>query len=198
LAIGSGAPKIICVARFFRKTFMTMRTVAAAMDRFSALLKRRPGFGLQDDAPATARWQTGLRTVSSHENGLRLLTDMPVELGGTGTQVTPGWLLRASLASCAATRIAMAAAAEDVELAVLEVSASSRSDVRGLFGMADHDGRTVDAGPKDVVLTVRIAAHGLAHDRLRAIVEAGHRCSPVSQALSHAVPILLNIDLDAG
>jgi uncharacterized OsmC-like protein len=177
---------------------MTMRTVAAAMDRFSALLKRRPGFGLQDDGPATARWETGLRIVSSHKNGLRLPTDMPVELGGSGTEVTPGWLLRASLASCAATRIAMAAAAEDVELAVLEVSASSRSDVRGLFGMADHDGRPVDAGPKDVVLTVRIAAHGVAQDRLRAIVEAGHRCSPVSQALNQAVPILLNIDIDAG
>jgi uncharacterized OsmC-like protein len=60
---------------------------------------------------------------------------MPSEVGGSGDQVTPGWLFRAGLASCAATRIAMAAAAEGIELATLEVRASSRSDTRGLLGM---------------------------------------------------------------
>jgi len=161
---------------------MTMRTVAAAMDRFSALLKRRPGFGLQDDAPATARWETGLQIVSSHENGLRLLTDMPVELGGTGTQVTPGWLLRASLASCAATRIAMAAAAEDVALAVLEVSASSRSDVRGLFGMTDLMGallmrarRTLCSPCASLRMALRTIGCGPSSKRATAVLRSARR-----------------------
>ena len=52
----------------------------------------------------------------------------------------------------------MAAAAEGIELAALEVRASSRSDARGLLGMAEADGAPVSAGPRDVQLHVRIAA----------------------------------------
>jgi uncharacterized OsmC-like protein len=175
---------------------MSLRVISAAMDRIMTILQRRPEFGLQDDSPATARWERGLRVVSRHDNGTQLPTDMPSELGGSGTEVTPGWLMRAGLASCAATRIVMAAAAERIELAMLEVSTRSRSDARGLFGMTDADGVAVDAGPRDVQLTVRIAAPGIAPDRLRALVEASHRCSPVSSALCHAIPISLQIDVD--
>jgi uncharacterized OsmC-like protein len=177
---------------------MTMRAISAAMDRLSAILRRRPGFGLQADTPATACWERDLRVVSHHENGLKFVTDMPAELVGSGTQVTPGWLLRASLASCAVTRIAMAAAAEHIELAMLEVSVTSRSDARGLLGMADRAGAWVDAGPRDVELTVRIAARGVGSDRLRSMVQASHRCSPVSSALWRAIPISLHIDIASG
>lgn len=177
---------------------MTLRAISAAMDRLTTILQRRPDFGLHDDAQATARWEGGLRIVSRHENGTQLLTDMPAEFGGGGTQVTPGWLMRAGLASCTATRIAMAAAAEQIELAMLEVSANSHSDTRGLFGMANADGVTVAAGPRDMALSVRISATGVAPDRLRTLVEESYRCSPVSDALCRAVPVSLRIDIDGG
>lgn len=177
---------------------MTSQKISTAMDRLTAILQRRPEFGLQDDTPATARWESGLRVVSSHENGTQLVTDMPAELGGGGSQVTPGWLMRAGLASCAATRIAMGAAAERIALSSLEVSAHSRSDARGLFGMADADGAPVDAGPLAVDLLVRICAPGVAPERLRALVEKSHDCSPVGNALRRAVPIYLRIDIEAG
>jgi hypothetical protein len=119
------------------KAAMATKDIAAAVQRVESVLKRRPAAGIHDDAPATARWQTGMRVVASHANGTQMLTDMPTELGGSGDQVTPGWLFRAGLASCCATRIAMGAAAAGIELAMLEVLASSRSDTRGLFGMAD-------------------------------------------------------------
>lgn len=176
---------------------MSLRAISAAMDRLTTILRRRPEFGLHDDVPATARWHSGLRVVASHENGTQFVTDMPAELGGGGTQVTPGWLMRAGLASCAATRIAMAAAAEHLELAMLEVTTSSRSDARGLFGITDAEGTTVGAGPLDVELIVRISAPGIAPDRLRTLVEEGHRYSPVSHALCHAVPVTLRIDIHA-
>jgi uncharacterized OsmC-like protein len=177
---------------------MNIRVISETMDRLVSVLKRRPEFGLQDDTPAIARWESGLRVVSSHENGTQLATDMPTELGGLGNEVTPGWLMRAGLASCAATRIAMAAAAEQIELTALEVSTRSRSDARGLFGMADSNGASVNAGPRDVELNVRIAAPGIANERLRALVEASHRCSPVSDALCQLVPVSLRIDIDGG
>jgi len=177
---------------------VNLSVISGAMDRLATILRRRPEFGLQDDTAATARWEGGLRVVSRHENGTELVTDMPAELGGGGSQVTPGWLMRAGLASCAATRIAMAAAAEQIELAILEVSTTSRSDARGLFGMTDADGVPIDAGPRDVELNVRISAPGIAPDRLRALVEESHRCSPVSSALIHPVPVSLRIAIDAG
>jgi uncharacterized OsmC-like protein len=183
-------------AQTCQKMAMTLRAISGAMDRLTTILRRRPEFGLHDDTPAIARWEGGLRVVSSHENGTQLVTDMPAELGGGGAQVTPGWLMRAGLASCAATRIAMAAAAGQIELEILEVSANSRSDARGLLGMADTDGAPVDAGPRDVELNVRISAPGIAPDRLRALVEESHRCSPVSNALCHAVPISLRLTID--
>jgi uncharacterized OsmC-like protein len=177
---------------------MGMQEIAAGMQRVEAVLRRRPEAGVDEDAPASARWQHGTRVVAAHDNGTQVVTDMPVEIGGSGGHVTPGWLLRAALASCAVTRIAMAAAAERIDLTALEVRASSRSDARGLLGMADADGAAVPAGPLDVQLQVRIAAPGVAPERLRALVEHGHRCSPVSDALARALPVSLRIDIDAG
>lgn len=175
---------------------MTTQQIAAAMQRVEAFLRRRPEAGLHEDASATARWQSGTRVVSSHVNGTLLSTDMPSELGGSGDKVTPGWLFRAGIASCSATRIAMSAAAEGIELASLEVSASSRSDARGLFGMTDAAGEPVCAGPRDVQLVVRIGAHGVSPERLRSLVENSHRCSPVTSAVENAVPMALHIEVD--
>jgi uncharacterized OsmC-like protein len=177
---------------------MASQEIAAAMQRVASVLKRRPEVGLHHDAPVTARLESGTRVVSSHANGTRLLTDMPTELGGSGDQVTPGWLLRAGLASCLATRIAMGAAAAGFELAMLEVLASSRSDARGIFGMPEASGEPVCAAPRDVQVLVRIAAPGISPEQLRILVEESNRCSPVSAALQEAVPLTLSIEVDGG
>jgi uncharacterized OsmC-like protein len=177
---------------------MASQEIAAAMQRVESVLKRRPEVGLHDDAPAIARWESGTRVVSSHTNGTHLLTDMPAELGGSGDQVTPGWLVRAGLASCLATRIAMGAAAAGFELATLEVSAGSRSDARGLLGMPEASGARVGAGPRDVQVLVRIAAPGVSPERLRSLIEESNRCSPVSAALRDVVPITMRLEVDGG
>jgi uncharacterized OsmC-like protein len=175
---------------------MVMEDIAAAMRRVKTVLQRRPEVGVHDDAPATARWERGMRVVASHANGTQLHTDMPGELGGTGDKITPGWLFRAGLASCAATRIAMGAAAEGIELTALEVKASSRSDTRGILGMTDESGNAVFAGPSDVQLHVRIAASGVSPQRLREIVEESHRCSPVPNAVENAMPVALHVEVE--
>jgi len=169
--------------------------IAAALQRVRAVLTRRPEAGLHEDAPATARWTGGTRVIASHANGTEIASDMPTELGGSGDRITPGWLFRAGLASCATTSIVLAAAAEGITLAALELQASSRSDTRGLLGMADGEGVNVNAGPGDVRLQVRIAADGVAPERLRALVEQGIRCSPVANALQQATALALQIDV---
>jgi len=145
-----------------------------------------------------ARWQGGTRIVASHANGTQMQTDMPGELGGSGDQVTPGWLFRAGVASCATTAIALKAAAQGIELGALEVRVTSRSDTRGLLGMADERGQPVGAGPGDITMSLRIAAPGVAAERLRALVEDGCRCSPIPNAVERATQIALRIDVDAG
>jgi uncharacterized OsmC-like protein len=173
----------------------SIHEIAAAMQRVESVLRRRPQSAVHDDAPATAKWEGGLRIVSSHKNGHSVPTDMSREFGGTGDQVSPGWLFRAGLASCAATCIAMAAAAEGIELTTLEVKATSRSDTRGLFGIEDVSGETVSPGPSDVQLHVRIAARDVPDDTLRQLVEKSQRCSPIPTAVKQALPVELLVNV---
>jgi len=174
---------------------MAFQDVAAAIHRAQSVLGRRPEAGAHEDSTAVAQWSRDTRVVTSHANGTQLQTDMPTELGGTGDLVTPGWLMRAGLASCTATSIAMAAATESIELTTLEVVAASRSDARGLLGMSDTDGTPVRAGPRGIQLTVRISASGIAADRLRSLIEESDRRSPVACAMREALPIDLRIEV---
>jgi organic hydroperoxide reductase OsmC/OhrA len=91
----------------------------------------------------------------------------------------------------------MQAAAAEIELTMLEVVASSRSDARGLFGMAEVSGEPVGAGPRDVQLFVKISAPGVAAERLQSLVEDCNSCSPVSAAVRDAVPVTLRIEVHA-
>ena len=175
---------------------MAALDIAAAMQRVSAVLERRPEAGLHDDAPATAHWKGDTRFVASHPNGGQVSTDMPLEFGGAGVQVTPGWLFRAGLASCAATCIAMTAANEGIVLRVLVVRATSRSDARGMLGLRDTDGAAVSAAPQDVQLHVRIAADGVSPERLQALVERSHRQSPVPCAVRTELPLAVQVRVD--
>jgi uncharacterized OsmC-like protein len=171
----------------------TPKQIASAMKRVESVLERRPRNGLAADAPASACWEGGLRVVTRHDGGARISTDMPEELAGSGDQFTPGWLLRAGLASCLATRIAMAAAAEGLDLDAIEVVASSHSDARGLLGVAAA-GEPANPGPLDVKLHVRISAPGISAQRLHTLVEYAQAHSPVSAALIRPVPISLSVE----
>ena len=174
---------------------MTLEQIAASMTRVAAALTRKPQAGLHDDAPATVRWAGGLRTVARSETGTELATDMPAAIGGDDTAPTPGWLLRTALASCAVTRIAMAAAARGITLATLEAHVTSRSDLRGLVGVAAPDGSAVPAGPLAMDLHVRIGAPGVDADTLRALVAATPGCSPVTCAVEQPLAVGLHIEV---
>lgn len=173
---------------------MAVEELASALERVVTVLHRRPDLGLHDDAPATVTWNGGLRLTAQHANGKHMLTDMPQELGGTGDQVSPGWLLRAGLASCTATCIAMLAAREGIELTQLELRASSRSDTRGILGIKDAHGEAISAGPRDMELQVRIGAMNAPSEQLRDLVQRAFACSPVPCAIAQPIEIALNIE----
>ena len=174
---------------------MTVETIAAAMDRVTAALTRKPHAGLKDDLPATVRWAGGLRTVARTEAGAEVATDMPAAIGGDDTGPTPGWLLRAGVAACAVTRIAMEAAARGISLATLEAHVTSRSDLRGLLRVPAPDGSAVPAGPLAMDLHVRIGAPGVDADTLRALVAATPGCSPLTCAVEQPLAVGLHVEV---
>jgi uncharacterized OsmC-like protein len=180
----------------FLEATMTVENLSKAMERVRAVLARRPRAGIQADQPAIASWDGGTRVVTRDANGTQITTDMPVELGGAENQISPGWLLRAGLASCLATRIAMEAAATGISLTRLEVLAMSTSDARGLLGMTGDNGEQITPAPTEVQLEVRLGAHNVARELLQAMVEVSFRCSPVSAAVERAVPLALRINID--
>lgn len=166
---------------------MGLRAVADALARLEKILRRRPEAGLSDDATAFASWSgqgNALRVVCRHPNGREVHTDLPAELGGSGDQVSPGWLYRAGLASCATTSIVLLAAAEGIALTRLEVDAASRSDARGLVGLADELDGIVSPAPMAQRLVVRIAADGATQAQLDALVQRALQRSPIPRAVS--------------
>jgi uncharacterized OsmC-like protein len=176
---------------------MSTEDISQAIQRVRGLLARRPKAGMHIDEPAVARWEKDVRIVTQHENGTQVVSDLPAELGGSGTQVTPGWFLRAGLASCLATRIAMEAATAGIAITRLEVVAVSNSDARGLLGVPDETGAKVPPAPRGVRLEVSLSAPGIARERLQALVEESVRCSPVSAALANVVPVELRLESDS-
>src|SRR5262249_57579333 len=63
--------------------------------------------------------------------------NMPPPMGGQASAETPGWYMRAGLASCIATMIATRAAQLGIILDLLEVTILSEVDWRGPLGLDD-------------------------------------------------------------
>ncbi len=158
--------------------------IAAAMAGAREYLAANPTKATSTDSAARARLVERLRVQVDGPNGWHLETDMATSVGGSGSAPSPGWLLRAALASCDAVLIAMQCAEEGVALTTLEAEATSESDDRGLLG---HD--EAPAGPLRYALTVRIEAEAQSRAALEALVERALRRSPVSDAIRRAVPI---------
>ena len=100
------------------------------------------------------------------------------------------------MASCAATSIVFAAAADGVVLTALEVEVGSRTDARGLLGMLDEKGARVPAQPQALRLQIRVAAKGTTTEALRALVTGAIQRSPIPCAVANAVPLIVDVSVD--
>jgi uncharacterized OsmC-like protein len=165
-----------------------MEPIRSAIEGASRHLAQHPEEAVAADAPATAVRLDGLRFRAEGPNG-EVITDMAEAVGGSASAPTPGWLLRAALASCDATIVAMEAAREGIDLTDLEVVVESDSDFRGLLGVGDP----VSAGPLGVRVRIRLAADGATDDQLREIVRRAESRSPVGDAIARAVPVTTEI-----
>src|SRR5436190_5393177 len=86
-----------------------MESIRSAIETASAHLAEHPEAAVSTDAAATAVREDGLRFRVEGPKGA-VTTDMAGSVGGGASAPTPAWLMRAALASCDATLIAMEAA----------------------------------------------------------------------------------------
>jgi uncharacterized OsmC-like protein len=141
------------------------------------------------DSEARAVVEQDLRCRVEGPAGAEIFTDMVTAVGGGASAPSPGWILRAALASCDATVIAMRAAELGITLDVLEVVVDSESDDRGLLAAAED----VPAGPLSARIRVRLSAQGASDEQLRELVEWADAHCPVSDAVRRAVPTAVDI-----
>lgn len=168
---------------------MSIEHIRKSLGQVAKHFAEHPQDALSQDKPAVAILESGLRCRADGPNGATLVSDMPVPIGGTATAPSPGWLLRAALANCDATVIAMRAAHLGIVLSRLEVTVGSESDDRGLLGVTE----SVPPGPLSMRVSVRIAAKDTSAQQLRELVHWAEEHSPVSDAVRRAVPVITEV-----
>jgi uncharacterized OsmC-like protein len=164
-----------------------MESIRSAIETACAQLAEHPEAGVSTDAAATAVHENGLRFRVDGPQGA-LSTDMAASVGGGASAPTPAWLMRAALASCDATLIAMEAARDGVELTDLKVTVDSETDFRGVLGVDD----SVHAGPRSVRVCVELAGDA-SEDQLREIVRRAEAHSPVRDAIVREVSMATEV-----
>ena len=53
---------------------MTLADIAAAQQRVTSVLRKRPSAGITADRPAVVRWDGDLRARALHDNGTEIVT----------------------------------------------------------------------------------------------------------------------------
>jgi uncharacterized OsmC-like protein len=146
--------------------------------------------GPRADVPATAIIEDGLRCRIESPDGNVIYTDMPKSIGGSATANSPGWHLRAALASCDATLLTMRAARLGLKLNSVEVRVEAISDGRGMF--LDED---VLPGSPHMRLYFKIEAIDMSQEAIEALVHWVEQHSPVGSDVSRAVELRSEIEM---
>ena len=176
--IGAAKPSQRCAVESIRQ----------AVEAVSEHLARNPEAGVGPDTTAVAVREHGLRFRVQGPDG-EVVADMGESVGGGGTAPTPGWFLRAALAACDASVVAIEAAREGIDLTALRVTVDSESDSRGVLGLDD----SIPAGPLAVRVRIELAASNATPDRLRELARRVESRSAVGDALARAVSVTTEI-----
>jgi uncharacterized OsmC-like protein len=169
---------------------MSASTVRDALEKAERVFAAKPELAVVQTPTTTARMLDGLRCDITGPDGEHAIADLKKALGGTESGPSPGWYLRAAMASCTAIGIAMRAAQLGVVLRHLEVSVSARADFRGWFGVAD-----VSCALSDLRTQVRIGADGVSAQQLHELVEWGEAHSAVGCTVRAGPKIDLEVEI---
>ena len=163
--------------------------IRRAIEGASAYLTDHPEEAAYTDSVATARVLDGLRVRTEGPNGEVLETDMPAAVGGAGSAASPGWYLRAAVASCVVSLATMRAAQLGWAGFRCEVEVDSASDDRGILGLD----ASVPAGPLSLRIGVRASADGIGLELLEELAVWALEHCPVSDAVRRPVPVHVEV-----
>ena len=169
---------------------MKTTAIRESIENTTRALTQHPEKARSKSAPLTARLVDGLKFEVKGAGGELVFTDMPAVMGGEGSAPNPGWLMRAALAACTATVIAMRATRRGIALTMLEVVAESDTDQRRLLGI---DGSA--ASMTALRLKARLGAEGAGDEELREIAAWGDAHSPVACALRMPPAISTEVEI---
>jgi len=169
---------------------MSAATIREALEKAERVFAVKPELAAKQTASATARMVDGLRCDITGPTGEHATADNTRALGGTDSAPSPGWYLRAAMASCTAMLITMRAAQLGIVLRNLEVSVSARADVRGWLGMGD-----MSCALSDLRMQVKIGADGVSAQQLRELVEWCEAHSAVGCTVRAGPKIDLDIEV---
>jgi uncharacterized OsmC-like protein len=164
-----------------------MAEIKESLESAIAYLTDHPDEARYTDSVATATLSDDLRVTVEGSHGT-MITDMPKGVGGLAEGASPGWLLRAAVASCVTTVIGMEAASAEIALSELVVEVDSESDDRGILGMAAD----APVGPISMSVRVRIAGDADA-SLLEEVARRGAAHCPVCDAVKRTVPVLVDV-----
>jgi uncharacterized OsmC-like protein len=170
---------------------MSAEQIRIAFDGLKTHFWNHPDEAVVSDSFAVARLTDGLRMTVEGPSGQSVASDMPKSFGGSGGAPTPGWYMRAGLASCTATVILLRAAEQSIPVQHLAVKVESRSNEFGALGLDDG----VPAGPLEVTMTVEIRSEGTSREALGDLVDWGIAHSSMADALQRAVPLARAVNI---
>lgn len=168
---------------------MSTSRIREAIAATSESLSEKPELARGETTAAVATLEEDLSFRVTGSSGELVRTDMPSGVGGRDTTPQPGWLMRAGLASCTATCIAMNAAQRGIDLSRLEVAVSGQVDKRGMLGIEDD----VSPGMSPLRLHVKIDAPNASEEELRELVRWGRAHSPVACTDLSAVEVEIQV-----
>jgi uncharacterized OsmC-like protein len=163
--------------------------IGKAVESVEQYLQAQPEPGPRADVPAIATIEDGLKCRIESPDGTAIYTNLPTSVGGSATANSPGWHLRAALASCDATLLAMRAARLGLKLDDIEVRVEASSDGRGMF--LDEG---ISPGSHEMRLYFKIVASGVSQEQIKAMVHWVEQHSPVGADITRAVDVRSEMD----
>jgi uncharacterized OsmC-like protein len=164
--------------------------IGEAVESVEGYYRTRAKPGPQADIPATAVIEEGLRCRVASPDGRAIYTDMPTAIGGSASANSPGWHLRAALASCDATLLAMRAARVGIELDRVEVRVEASSDGRGM--LLDNG---VSPASSDMCVYFRIGAAAASREQIETLIAWVQQHSPVGNDVARALDVRSEIEM---
>lgn len=167
---------------------MDQQDIRAGIRRAREYLRNLPALARYHDTPARATIERDLLVRVSGPDGMP--DGMVAGIGDSAAVPSPGWYLRAALASSVAMFIAMRAAEREVTIEGLEVLVEAESDDRGALGMSSE----IPAGPLEMTIVVRYASCDKDEATAREVIDWAVMHSTVRDAIAREVPLSVAVE----